>query len=127
MKYIFYTNKIPDADMTYAEALRSRGIVVEKFSALEDAGKQNPVPPTPPSPADLAAIMYTSGSTGVPKGVMLSHANLVSAIKGMTIMTKMSKDDVMLNYLPLAHVFAFSVESVLLWNGGSMGYGVCYK
>jgi long-chain acyl-CoA synthetase len=41
----------------------------------------HPVEPIPPSPEDLACIMYTSGSTGTPKGVMIKHRNIVAASK----------------------------------------------
>jgi long-chain acyl-CoA synthetase len=55
------------------------------FDDLKQLGKDNPVDPNPPSPDDLCCIMYTSGSTGNPKGVSLSHSNLVAASEYMYV------------------------------------------
>jgi len=49
--------------------------------------------------------MYTSGSTGVPKGVVLSHKNMMSTLKAYSDAVYIYNYDVFLGYLPLAHVF----------------------
>lgn len=67
---------------------------------------------------ELATLVYTSGSTGQPKGVMLSFANMAFAAEGVTQTLGLSRNERMLSYLPLAHVFerAF-VELGSLYNG----------
>ena len=58
-------------------------VKVLSFDDLRELGTESLKTPVPPSPDDLACIMYTSGSTGVPKGVELTHKNIVAA--GMNI------------------------------------------
>jgi long-chain acyl-CoA synthetase len=76
------------------------------LTELEATGVANPVAPMPPKPNDVAVIMYTSGSTGNPKGVMLTHANLISAITGARLHLRnlISSKDYYLAFLPQAHV-----------------------
>ncbi|KAI9272018.1 membrane dipeptidase-domain-containing protein [Sporodiniella umbellata] len=79
-----------------------------------------------PSPKDLALIMYTSGSTGAPKGVELTHANIIAAIGAAerNVSTFMSEEsDVYIGYLPLAHVLEFLIEFTLIIFGVPIGYG----
>ena len=57
------------------------------------------------SPETLAAIVYTSGTTGRPKGVMLSHRNVVSNVLSVLKRVRPSADDVFLSFLPLSHTF----------------------
>ncbi|MFH0302724.1 AMP-dependent synthetase/ligase [Bradyrhizobium sp. 31Argb] len=56
-------------------------------------------------PDDLAAIVYTSGTTGRPKGVMLSHGNIVANVKAIHARIAASPNDIFLSFLPLSHTF----------------------
>ncbi len=65
--------------------------------------------PEGPSPTDLAAIVYTSGTTGRPKGVMLTHKNVVTNVRQTWNIAEATEEDVILSYLPLSHTFERTV------------------
>lgn len=70
---------------------------------------------------DLAAILYTSGTTGRSKGAMLTHANLLSNARTLVDVWKFSPDDVLLHALPIFHTHGLFVASnVMLLCGGKM-------
>lgn len=71
-------------------------------------------------PEDLATIIYTSGTTGEPKGVMLTHANLVANVRGASPSLDLSQDDVALSFLPLSHAFERMVAYIYLFSGVSL-------
>ncbi len=65
--------------------------------------------PEGPGPSDLAAIVYTSGTTGRPKGVMLTHKNVVTNVRQTWNIAEANEEDVILSYLPLSHTFERTV------------------
>ena len=72
------------------------------------------------APDDLATIIYTSGTTGTPKGVMLTHGNLVANLAGVLDVLYLDQNDVALSFLPLCHGFERIVAYVYLATGVSM-------
>ena len=70
-------------------------------------------PPAPPERKALASILFTSGSTGAPKGVMLSHANFAAEVAMLSRVFVLGADDVVLSLLPLHHAFEFTCGMLL--------------
>lgn len=100
-------------------------LTILSFEELRQLGEDNPVDPVPPAADDLCCIMYTSGSTGPPKGVLIKHSAVVASIAGVTtiIGQYIGPGDKLLTYLPQAHILEFVFENACLYWGGTMGYG----
>ncbi|KAL2890917.1 AMP-binding enzyme [Ceratocystis lukuohia] len=113
-------------DMTMLSVLNniaaSHGIKIYDMRDVEAIGAQSGRPMRPPGPDDLITINYTSGTTGTPKGVVLTHRNAVSAITGARASDHVKPGDTHISYLPLAHIYGRMVDTTALASGAKIGY-----
>jgi len=116
--------KTLNEDLEKIKAKRS-SLTVQSFEELRKAGAAKPVEPVPPTPDDLCCIMYTSGSTGPPKGVMLKQRQVIASLAGIQsiVAPYLSPSDAILTYLPQSHILEYVFENACLYWGCIMGYG----
>ncbi|XP_052758691.1 long-chain-fatty-acid--CoA ligase 4 isoform X3 [Galleria mellonella] len=98
------------------------GIRIVGYKEVIQKGINASFEAVPPAPTDTAIIMYTSGSTGVPKGVILSHRNMLATLKAFADVVPIYEDDMLMGFLPLAHVFELLAESLCIIGGVPIGY-----
>ncbi|GAB3721366.1 long-chain fatty acid--CoA ligase [Hymenobacter agri] len=97
------------------------------FSELLELGKKGNAADLEPlkaavEPDDLLTLIYTSGTTGKPKGVMLTHDNILSNCRNSQRFVPVTKDDKALSFLPLCHIFERMVTYLYMINGVSIYY-----
>jgi long-chain acyl-CoA synthetase len=125
VKTVVYWGKATESDIS---GVKSEGVDVYSWDEFLKLGTSKPVEPVPPKSDSPATIMYTSGTTGNPKGVVLTHANVLATVLGMQTYVKESKlryeagEDNMLSYLTLAHIFGRVAEEFALSMGAHIGY-----
>jgi len=106
-------------DMNVQMSIEESGVKVFRCHAAIEEHRDDVGVDTPPVATDIVTIMYTSGTSGLPKGVMLQHQNVVSTISMIDLNPSLSlhKGDVHLSYLPLAHIFERQNVTGLLSRG----------
>lgn len=124
LKYIIVIEKISDEARSKAA---ESNIKIMSLEQVKEIGKNNLKTVVPPKTDDLATICYTSGTTGKPKGALITHANLVSVSSSMLTYVEKSglldkEQDRYLSYLPLAHMFERISQATIVGMGGKIGF-----
>ncbi|XP_030293803.1 long-chain-fatty-acid--CoA ligase 6 isoform X1 [Sparus aurata] len=113
-------------DSALVEHGKCCGVHVQAMQEVEAQGREHHRNPIPPVPDDLSIVCFTSGTTGNPKGVMLTHGNVVADFSGFLKVTDKvifpNQDDCLISFLPLAHMFERLIESVVYCHGGRIGF-----
>ncbi|XP_044136710.1 long-chain-fatty-acid--CoA ligase 6 isoform X4 [Bufo gargarizans] len=113
-------------DQQLVERGKNCSVSIQTMQELEECGRKNRRSPIPPTPEDLSIVCFTSGTTGNPKGAMLTHGNVVADFSGFLKVTEShwspTSEDVHISYLPLAHMFERMVQSVVYCHGGRIGF-----
>jgi len=137
VKYILYNCRMcentPEAITKREETLKELAkynLVLATIDELIEMGlkeKQTPfqVKGQPHTTSDIAIMMYTSGTTSAPKGVLITHHSLLSSISSYNtcVGVEFMNEFVHVAFLPLAHIIEILVESIILLRGGMIGYG----
>ncbi|CAN6468968.1 unnamed protein product [Victoria cruziana] len=100
---------------------------VHSWDEFLKLGRDHPAELSPPKPLDICTIMYTSGTSGEPKGVVLTHETHAMQVKAIDVFMaqfedKMVEDDCYLSFLPLAHIMDRINEEYFFHHGASVGY-----
>jgi long-chain acyl-CoA synthetase len=99
------------------------GISVLSLQHVEALGSASALPLVPPCPQQLATMCFTSGTTGDPKGALLTHGNIVADAAGvLSTGINAGPSDVHCSYLPLAHMFERVVHVICLFSGSAIGF-----
>ncbi|XP_031624513.1 long-chain-fatty-acid--CoA ligase 1 isoform X2 [Contarinia nasturtii] len=121
-RLITITDSIRSATITRA---KNRGVDCFTFDEVERSGSKQDHPVVPPNPEDICTICYTSGTTGNPKGVTLTHQNVVAAMCAVLLQLGDQRPrygDIMLSYLPLAHMLERCCENGIFYSGAAVGF-----
>ncbi|XP_075999524.1 long-chain-fatty-acid--CoA ligase 4 [Genypterus blacodes] len=121
LKHVIYVDQKKVSTEGYPAGLSLHSMqAVRELGALPENMSR---PIVKPQPSDLAVVMYTSGSTGLPKGVMIIHSNLIAGMTGQCErIPGLGPDDTYIGYLPLAHVLEMTAEISCVTYGCRIGY-----
>lgn len=98
------------------------GVSIHFIEDVEALGEKKPLPYNPPTPDDIVTINYTSGTTGDPKGVVLTQRAAMAGICSSLILLGGTNNGIYASFLPLAHIYQRLGEHSALSSGSCIGY-----
>lgn len=105
-----------------SEMASDLGVTIMSMGRVEELGASLKRPYNPPGPDDIVTINYTSGTTGPPKGVILTHSAAVAAAACSLCTVSHTTGDSICSYLPLAHIYQRMSEHGAFWGGVQIGF-----
>ncbi|KAG5538238.1 hypothetical protein RHGRI_018983 [Rhododendron griersonianum] len=127
MKYLKTLVSFGKVTAEQKKAAENFGLALYSWDQFLQLGKNEHFDLPTKKKTDICTIMYTSGTTGDPKGVMITHESILSIISAQnhsleSMNDQFSETDVFFSYLPLAHIFDRVIEEVFISTGASIGF-----
>ncbi|MCX6570165.1 MAG: long-chain fatty acid--CoA ligase [Candidatus Aminicenantes bacterium] len=114
--YITFADEAPAGVLTLKEVMEKGRAAAESKPGLFDELVARV------KPGNEATLIYTSGTTGVPKGVILTHDNLISNIKTAAAIIEFTEKDTVLSFLPLSHILERTVMFAFIFKGCTIAF-----
>lgn len=126
-KYLKTLVSFGSVETVHKEDAERLGLAIYSWDEFLELGNNQQFDLPEKRKTDICTIMYTSGTTSEPKGVLISNETVVTVVSGIkfslkSINEELRPDDVYLSYLPLAHIFDRVVEELFISIGASIGY-----
>eukprot|EP00252_Welwitschia_mirabilis_P024951 TRINITY_DN7625_c0_g1_i1.p1 TRINITY_DN7625_c0_g1~~TRINITY_DN7625_c0_g1_i1.p1 ORF type:complete len:659 (+),score=141.91 TRINITY_DN7625_c0_g1_i1:438-2414(+) len=124
LKTIVSFGEVTDAQK---EAAKVHGVEFYSWKEFLSRGEEKSFDLSPPRKNDVCTIMYTSGTTGEPKGVLITNENIVTLVAGIdhllaSVNEELTVSDVYFSFLPLAHIFDRVIEEFFISKSASIGF-----
>ncbi|MCP9262452.1 Long-chain-fatty-acid--CoA ligase 5 [Dirofilaria immitis] len=117
-----------DLELIFCDTVERANKFIYHWDYILELGGKHLKPVTPPSPSSIYIICHTSGTTGTPKGVQLSHRAILVSMSGLYVQLCLpphdnifDQNDTYLSFLSLAHIYEQLLEAFVIYIGGRIG------